>query len=320
MRSALLRALPARIVVSDAEPLLELLRSLKARRYRFTAVTPATHARVLARPFSGRPDLRDIFGWSRPFAPDDLDHDLFALLEAAGVIEASGQVLRSKVRVASLDGELFLHSAYPTVADDTVFFGPDTYRFANFLKSHSDLLGQCDHVVDMGAGSGAGGVLVAKWAGPNRVSLVDSNASALRLAAINAAAADVNVDIVEADTMPKGGAVIANPPYMMDAAHRAYRDGGDLLGGSVALDWVGQALDRLNPGGTMLLYTGAGYVNGEAPLMGAIESACSNAGASLSWHEIDPDVFGEELDEPAYREVERIAAIGAVITTAVANA
>jgi hypothetical protein len=29
--------------------------------------------------------------------------------------------------------------------------------------------------------------------------------------------------------------------------------------------------------------------------------------------EIDPDVFGEELDQPSYQNVERIAAIGALI-------
>ena len=65
-RSSLLRALPARVFGDEQEPLLQLLQ-VKARRYSFTAVTPATHARVLARPWDGRADLRDIFGWSRPF-------------------------------------------------------------------------------------------------------------------------------------------------------------------------------------------------------------------------------------------------------------
>jgi hypothetical protein len=35
----------------------------------------------------------------------------------------------------------------------------------------------------------------------------------------------------------------------------------------------------------------------------------------LDLSEIDPDVFGEELDQPGYGQVERIAAIGAVIKT-----
>jgi hypothetical protein len=33
----------------------------------------------------------------------------------------------------------------------------------------------------------------------------------------------------------------------------------------------------------------------------------------LRYEEIDPDVFGEELEEEPYRNVERIAAVGAVI-------
>jgi methylase of polypeptide subunit release factors len=307
-------------VVNEEEPLLQLLRELKARRYSFTAVTPATHARVLARPFEGHADLRDIFGWSRPFPADALDDGIVGLLEEAGALEACGDRLRSKVRVASLDGELFLHSAYPTDSPDAVFFGPDTYRFAAFVRQHRDLLQRYDHVVDMGAGSGAAGILVAKWLNPQRVSLVDRNPSALRMAGINAAAAGVSVELVEGEAIPSADAVIANPPYIMDPAHRVYRDGGDLFGGAVALDWVKQGLQKLSPGGIFLLYTGAAYVAGAAPLMSAIEAGCLEAGASLTWQEIDPDVFGEELAEPAYRHVERIAALAAIITISEATA
>jgi len=306
--------------VNEQEPLLQLLRDLKARRYSFTAVTPATHARVLARPWDGRADLRDIFGWSRPFQVSALDDDILRILEAADALVIDGDRLRSKVRVASLDAELFLHSAYPTDACDAVFFGPDTYRFVAFVRQHLNCLRQCKHVVDMGTGSGAGGILLAKWLGPQRVSLVDRNPSALRLAGINAAAAGVSAELVESDAIPNADGVIANPPYIMDKAHRAYRDGGDLFGGAVALGWVKQGLQRLRPGASFLLYTGAAYVAGEAPLMRAIEAACLEAGAGLTWQEIDPDVFGEELAQPAYRDVERIAAVGAIITTSDAMA
>jgi hypothetical protein len=33
----------------------------------------------------------------------------------------------------------------------------------------------------------------------------------------------------------------------------------------------------------------------------------------MRWRELDPDIFGEELGKPAYDDVERIAAIGAVV-------
>jgi methylase of polypeptide subunit release factors len=121
---------------------------------------------------------------------------------------------------------------------------------------------------------------------------------------------------VQSNQLPAGAdLVIANPPYMMDAGSRSYRDGGGLLGGAVAADWVTQALASLAPGGAMLLYTGAAVVNGRAPLVVELERLCSEAGAMLDLSEIDPDVFGEELDQPGYGQVERIAAIGAVIKT-----
>ena len=70
-------------MVTDEDALLDLLNQLKAHDYEFTCVTPATHARVLARPFDEPPSLRDVFGWNRPFAPADLPA-LRAPLERAG--------------------------------------------------------------------------------------------------------------------------------------------------------------------------------------------------------------------------------------------
>jgi hypothetical protein len=63
----------------------------------------------------------------------------------------------------------------------------------------------------------------------------------------------------------------------------------------------------------MLLYTGAAIVDGRDGLRDSLVEALPRFGCTLRYEEIDPDVFGEELEEPAYRDVERIAAIGAVI-------
>jgi methylase of polypeptide subunit release factors len=317
MRSPLLPALSSTSVVSEDEPLLELLHGLQARDYDFTVVTPATHARVLARPIEGSPTLRDIFGWNRPFAPAEIDRGLLDCLRAADMVETLDSRLRSKVRVASLDGMLFLHSSFPTDSRDSVFFGPDTYRFGRFIRQQLPTLRHdFGRVVDMGAGSGAGGIMVGRarrWA----VTLVDVNPAALRLAAINAAHAGVAVELVEDHVMPAAAElVIANPPYMMDPANRAYRDGGGLLGGGLAYDWLLQALGSMRPGGTMLLYSGAAFERGESALFQALRSACMRQGAGLVIEELDPDVFGDELDGQGYERVERIAAIGAVITKA----
>jgi methylase of polypeptide subunit release factors len=195
-----------------------------------------------------------------------------------------------------------------------VFFGPDTYRFAQFVGRQLPNIPRAQWIVDMGAGSGAGGILAARDSGCGRVSLVDVNPAALRLAAVNAAAAGIQVEAVQSGQLPTGAdLVLANPPYMMDSGHRAYRDGGALFGGAVALDWVEQALERVRPDGAILLYTGAAVVDGESPLAKAIEQACERARASLAIEHIDPDVFGYELAQPAYRDVERITVIGAVI-------
>jgi methylase of polypeptide subunit release factors len=302
--------------VSDKEQALsELLERLKAAGYRFTTVTPATHARVLARDPGGPVGLRDIFGWSRPFTAADLDEDWIALLQRGGVLETRGEQLHCAVRVSSLGPDLFLHSAFPTEADDAVFFGPDTYRFARFVAQHLPTLPPPRRIIDMGAGSGAGGLAAALLAPGARIVLVDANARALALARVNAAVAGIEAELLEEDRVPSGAdLVLANPPYMMDVQGRSYRQGGDLLGGQVALDWTRQALTGLEPGGTLLLYTGAAVSAGKMPLLDALAEAAQEGDSTLVVEELDPDVFGEELEQPPYREVERIAAIGARIT------
>ena len=297
------------------DALLELLAQLRARNYRFTAVTPATHARVLARPRADTLTPRDILGWNRPFRADEIDPAIVDLLRRADAVEDSAGTLRSRLRVASLRDRLFLHSAFPTTAWDSVFFGPDTYRFCSFVTSELPALRPPGWIVDMGAGSGAGGIVAAGLAPTARLALVDSNAAAARLARINAASAGVTAEVLVADRIPPGcDLVIANPPYMIDASHRTYRDGGALYGGEVALDWARQALSSLAAGGTVLLYTGAAIVSGSSPLLDALRHLAREAGASLTSRELDPDVFGEELDRPEYSEVERIAAFGIVLT------
>lgn len=295
-----------------ADALLQLLRALAARDYRFIAVTPSTHKQVLARPDPVALTLADVFGWNRPFRATQIDADILDLLRQADVLVEDADGLRSAVRVASLGNDLFLHSSFPTEAVDAVFFGPDTYRFAAFIARNMPRLAA--NIVDMGAGSGAGAIAAARLAPSASITLVDINGAALELAAINAAAAGVAAALREGREMPTGAdLVLANPPYMIDRHHRSYRDGGALLGGEISRDWAAQAVRRLTPGGTLLLYTGAAYTGGQAPLKAALEGIAHDAGATFAIEEIDPDVFGEELDQPGYEEVERIAAIGAVL-------
>jgi hypothetical protein len=64
----------------------------------------------------------------------------------------------------------------------------------------------------------------------------------------------------------------------------------------------------------MLLYTGSAIVAGEDRLAAALSEQLPALGCALDYAEIDSDIFGDQLDEPGYEQVERIAAIGAVIT------
>lgn len=303
---------------SQDEALLALLHRLAERGYAFITPTPLTHARVVARTDRQRArSVRDVLGWSLPFRRGEIDGEVEALLDRAGVLHAEGAMLRSGVRVSSLHERLFLHSAYPTNDTDAVFFGPDSYRFADLIRSElSD--GESLRMLDIGTGSGVGAI-VAALARPNaQVSATDINPRALRFARINAAAAGVTIDAHHAPTLdPLDGVfdvVTANPPYIIDADSRLYRDGGGMHGAQLSLDMTRMALGRLAPGGRMILYTGSAIVEGDDALEQALAGEASARGFSLAYRELDPDVFGEELDQPGYADVERIALVAAVMT------
>lgn len=299
--------------------LVELLGRLEALGYEFVTPTPATHCRVLARGCQDEAlTLRDIFGWSRPFRRETIRADLFDLLVRGQAVAEESGLCKSRLRVSRVAGRLFAHSAYPTDQADSVFLGPDTYRFVRFIASHSHRVEGAQRVVDMGAGAGVGGIFVLGLAPDAAVTLVDANEEALRLARVNAAAAGVEVETVKADSLARVEGdfdlVIANPPFIMDAGGPAYRDGGEMLGARLSYEWAMEAARRLPPGGSMLLYTGSAIVCGRDALREALEQGLAPLGCVLDYQEIDPDIFGEQLDQPTYRSVERIAAIGAILS------
>lgn len=321
------------------DALLALAGALKEAGYRWTCVTPETQAVVNARPANERAhDLRGVFGWSRPFAPSVLPPPLLALLHKAQAVETvaadGSELLRSRLRFSNFADTLVAHSAWPTNAADAVFFGPDTYRFGALIERvlaehgwgpRSPAACAADRpctVVDLGCGSGAGGILAARLIGgspPARVLFTDINPEALRLAAVNARLAGLRdfdgrlSDVLAAVDEPVD-LVLANPPYLLDAQQRAYRHGGGELGTGLALRIVDESLRRLAPGGRLILYTAAPVVHGTDLLWQALEpllaEAAARRGAVYDYAEIDPDVFGSELAQPGYADVERLAVVG----------
>lgn len=301
--------------------LLELGRYLKTVDYRFVAVTPETHQHYLKR-MAERPvrDLRDIFGWSRSFEQGQVTGEAFDLMAQAGVLVQKGDCWRSRIRWSSLGDLLCAHSAYPTDSADAVFFGPDTYRFARLIESHLKThAGRVRRAVDIGCGSGAGAMLIASACSHAKVLAVDINPQALYLTAINSQLAGLgNVRVARSDLLTdvegEFDLIIANPPYMMDSQERAYRHGGGKLGAGLSERIVSTALERLAPGGSLVLYTGVAIVAGRDVFQEGLQQRLDNEHCTWRYEELDPDVFGEELLKPAYAEVERIAAVGLVIT------
>ncbi len=308
---------PLRTEALRQQALLALLRYLQDQGYDFITPTPATHARVLARPTPGRcgSDLRDAFGWNRPFPAVLLPHALLQQLQAVGMVYGEGALRRSSVRVASLGENLLLHSAFPTEAEDAVFFGPDSYRFVAAIEAHlQQREAPLQRALDVGCGAGPGALCIARHAPQAEVLGVDINPAALELARLNAAFAGADhLQLCESDLL---GAlqgdfdlIVANPPYLLDPNQRTYRHGGGQLGLGLSLQIVEAALPRLSPGGSLLLYTGVAMRHGEDPLLSSLGPALQRSGAGWRYREVDPDVFGEELEVPAYADVERIAAV-----------
>lgn len=304
------------MTIGRVAALTGLLRALLERQYSFITPTPATHARVIGRPDRTlAKDLRDVFGWSLPFAVDTIDPALVAFLRGAEMLEQRGEHLRSLVRVSSLDDNLFLHSAFPTTRSDSVFFGPDSYRFARFLTETLPEIGARNHVVDIGAGSGVGAVTAVRSLPNPHVTLTDINPLALELAQANWEAAGLPpATFTQGDALSSIDSsidlIIANPPYIADPAHRAYRDGGGMHGGAMSVRWAQDAARRLESGGVFVLYTGSAIVGGEDRLKAALLETLAEF--DVLYGELDPDVFGEELEREDYAEVERIAVVGVV--------
>ena len=321
------------------EALVTLGRALLSHGYRFTTVTPATHARVNARGVddsridndsSSSSDsnsnsnsnshshssraLASLFGWSRSVPESALPAPVLQAGRAAGVLVPEGNGLRSTLRASTLNEQLFFHSAFPTNQADAVFFGPDTYRFVTAISAHLDGGRAVHRAVDICCGAGPGAVVVALARPDAEVHAVDINDAALRLTAVNAelagatrltphrsnllAALDGEFDLI-----------VANPPYLLDPGERVYRHGGGGLGEGLSLAIADLACTRLAPGGTLLLYTGSAIVDGVDRFRGAVMPRLREGGVEARYVEVDPDVFGEELLQPAYAEADRIAAV-----------
>ena len=299
---------------------IALLHALGDRGYRFVTPTRDTFRATRLRRFVRRKaTLRDVFGWSRTFRTEGLDPELFTLMRAAGLVEdVVPGYHRSRIACASLGDTLLFHSPLARRSEDVTFFGPDSYRFAIFLRRQIGHLAVGARIVDIGAGTGAGALAIAALRPDLHLVLADINPAALALARINLAAAGIDAEFVESDGLKAVtgpvDAVIANPPFLGGGIGRIYRNGGAQLGAALSIAWVREAINRLKPKGRILLYTGSAIIDGRDGLRQTLEQDLGRAGFGMTYDEVDPDIFGGTLWRPAYWKVDRIAAVTMVAT------
>lgn len=312
-----------RVVPGDANQraaLLRLIELLRQQDYDFLAPIPISQARVLARPDRQTGStIADLLGWSLPCRGDQLPHDIVAALDEAGLLNRGPDgLIKAGVRVSKLFDCLFVHSSYPTTAQDSIFLGPDSYRFADYISRNIAGLPADARILDYGAGAGAGGISAATFHGRATLTLADINPKALFVASINATAAGIEHRTVEAqsprDVEGSFNLIVTHPPFMIDLDRRAYRDGGDLYGGQLSIDWTLAAIERLAPGGRFVMHTGVSIVDGRDVVREALREAMPAVGFSYDYRLLDPDIYSDELESEAYAKVDRIAAIGLCVT------
>ena len=73
-------------------------------------------------------------------------------------------------------------------------------------------------------------------------------------------------------------------------------------------------VERLNRGGRLILYSGTPIIGSADPLFESLTAILQRGAGNFSYEEIDPDVFGDELDRQTYPSADRLAAIGLTAT------
>jgi methylase of polypeptide subunit release factors len=175
-------------------------------------------------------------------------------------------------------------------------------------------LSRIRRALDIGCGAGAAAISIAHAFPLADVLASDMNPAALALTEVNAELAGAgNVLPCHSDLYAaihgNFDLIVANPPYLKDKEKRCYRHGGGEFGEAVSVAIVAGALERLNDGGSLFLYTGAAVVDGTDTLLKALHPLLADSGMHWTYEELDPDVFGEELEDESYAQADRIAVV-----------
>lgn len=267
--------------------------------------------------------------------------DLFESLQKASIIidcEGEGEY-QSTIRVSnfylpnipppnsSVSPLFYIHSSFPA-SSDSVFFGPDTYLYLQFLKTAQlHFPEELSHVIDVCCGSGAGAIHLAKTFPQARVLGLDLNPRALRLGGVNAHSAGAKVEYYESnlyaavpdEIKPAGiDLIVSNPPYIASSSDGKdlpmYADGGAEFGLDISLRIVEEGMKILSSKGVIVVYTGVAIPAANPGHDAFLEKLQAVKGARLVEYTIlHPDMWPEEIGRGAYADVGRIQVVGAVL-------
>lgn len=334
-------SLETRETQAQQQLLAELVADLKSRNYHFIAISPASHALVNARADNQLAyNLEGIFGWGRYFAPQLLGEAWFLRLKEAGVIVPERDYWRSRVAVASMDGCLLLHSAYPAEDDNAVRLGPDDYRFYSWVDHYLTLHKPAvRRAVDLGCGTGGISMVLATRMPQAQIWGVDGNPLALALASASAAGNGLQ-DLqwqqggLQSSLQGEFDLIVANMVHL-NHAHRPYAKlpvadthlDSEVLNPASnptiasepnhevveettqVLAIVQQAIERLAVRGTLLLYARVLVRHGRDALRQGVENLLQGSSLVFEYEELDPDIDGDLLESLDFQQVDRIAAV-----------
>jgi SAM-dependent methyltransferase len=323
---------------------LTLLHDLQIKGYNHLCPTPETQQWALTKrqKLAGGSQLfaktlQDIWGWSLPVKRDVAENLLsqslvnsLILIEAFRFSKSDPTVLRPQIRVSGLfpfakAPNYYIHSSWPTSSSDSVFFGPESYRFTRYISSVASRIPNCLLAIDVCSGAGVGAFQLARSYPQARVIGLDINKKAIEISKINSRhlfperPSSAQIDMIVSDGFTsvleevrgQVDVVTINPPFIA-GDKRTYASGGP-TGMELIMRMIGQAREVLRTGGEL-------YGHMAAPCsFDGTDKFREALGAMPGWEigaydVLDVDIFGDEMASPEnYPDIARLASVGLVL-------
>ena len=257
-------------VTPSDEALVELGRHLRETGYRFVTPTPETHRRVNARPGNEEArSLRDVLGWSRPFRRALLPSTLLALstLPCARAVAGAGSPAE---RGPFLTGGRRALRHSPTRRSRRI--GLPRTRTPTGSSPCCAAPWTARPRGGRGLRHGRGRPVAPRSRRSGWCSRRERAGDPARRVNAALAGAGPAVELARSDVLAGVSGpidlVVANPPYLVDDARRAYRDGGGAHGIASPSGSPRGALSGSRRAARVVLYTATPIVEGRTRARG----------------------------------------------------